>query len=643
MKHMNLIRLLAVLLCAMLLMAACSSGEELPPEENQQTGEPTPDAENNEGTEQPSAPVEVEPVLKNFFTFTSVKPWKTLKTAERLEGEYIFSNDHLMVLRDSKVDAMNQATETFTVFNMETGEAVLTKTNTYTYRADYAYFDWDYMRWHEDGACIHDPDAIYPESLMDVSIRNIWANGSGAYALVIEVRRAAFTPINEDSDEYDVDYYDVQTTYEYYDAFGVKLAESTRAAEPYVLYDDNGDITAMIGASTVTFDIQTGAAISVTASDGVVRKYKYDGENETYGYYLNQYQEVAHGSWRCFFEVYDKASGTRVIRHYIEECYDASAYLLQNGNVLVQAWNLAEQGMDYDYEDKDGCRWTQNTYIVEVPTGKVTEVSLNYVLNSVKSRQEAMEEMELEALGIYLTENVANFAIAYKINEQKIQEEGVTILVLGNDGSILFEFSKIIPEHYIDDSSQYISFGFSILSNGDYLVELDDNLSHADYAIVTQDGRVRAYLTDEAKIAGEYVVLPDGIYDYDLKKLYDFAENDVEFEYVVGERILVSMIPDEDSDPVIGTYYYELYKEEGLFLTKSAFGGENVTIDQVKKDYVIVCDGDTGKYVLYNVDLEHVLTTMDTMSVYSCGDRYVVGTYIDVPGYDGTVVYTLGE
>ncbi len=631
MKYMNRIRLLAVLLCAVLLLAACSSGEDVPPTDDQQTEDTAPGTDNN--GDAPSAPAPIEPVLKNFFTFTNVKPWKILKTASRLEGEVKEPITKAVILRDAKVDVMNQATETFTVFNTEKGEAVLTLTNTYSYRADYANFDWNMLDWIDP--CFQDPDVIYPERVLDVQTISY-----GDYT-VIEARRATITPINRDTDEEDVDLYDVQTVYEYYDLSGAKLAESARAADVHSMSMTRSGATLTIAGANVTFDSETGLAISVTAADGTVTKLAYDMENETYGYYLDQVQYSAQGASRHFFEVYNKADSTCVLRYYLEDCDRFVAYPLQNGNILVQYLNLVEEGMDYDV-NLMGSFSTLETFLVEVPTGKTTEISLDYVLMELASREDILDLAGLDSFGIYLTENVVNFGVVVPISEQKTADMmDMTIVVLDNDGSVMFELAPIIPEQQMGFGSMN-PFGFSMLPSGDYLVNLVEQVTDADRAIVTQDGRVRAYLTSNASIVGEYVILSDGIYDYDLKKVYDFEENNVKFETIVGERILVSMVPDPDDDPVNGTVYHELYKEEGLFLTREAFGGENVSFDSSWIDYVIVFDEDTDKYVLYNVNLEHVLTTQNSMNVMACGDRYLVETTIYADGIH-RVFYTIGE
>ncbi|MBR2354537.1 MAG: hypothetical protein IKA76_08565 [Clostridia bacterium] len=629
MKYRNTIRLLAVLLCALLLLTACSSEDPIPtdPEAGVDT---SLESETEAETEAPLLGP-VEPLLKNFFTYTSVNPWKVLKDASRLKGELVTASqgNGIIVLRNSSVNTMNQATEVFTVHNTQLGKTVLTLTNTYTYRADYTAFDWSDL-------CVQDETVIYPEREMKVSVVDL-----GIYSL-IEVAKATVTPINRDTEDSDGDLYDIVTLYEYYDASGTKIAESAKQATPTLIGISHEGIAVTLAGVNLVLDAETGAAISVTDADGGIRRLSYDDENERYGYYLAQIQLGALGSTRSFLEVYRKEDSVRVLRYYPEECDVSRAFVLQNGDLLVQCRSVVDEDSGRAYNMiENGQRTVLKTYLVDVPTGDATEISCNYLIMDLCDREEFSELCALESNGIYATENAVNICKAIPIDAQPLQDVGTTdpkIVVLNNDGSEMFVCEPIVPEHAVSNSFDQSAMGFSILPNGDYLVRLGSDLDSPRAIVSADNKRVRAYLYPYARIAGEYVVLPEGIFDYDLNCLYRFDLNDLRPVRVIGNRILV-----ESTAPYATGGYQEIYRQDGSFYLRDVFDGKDVSIVSMTADYLIVQNQETQKQSLYNVNLEHILTTQSEMMVANWDDQYIISTVIRNGGKAVTVFYTLGE
>ena len=636
MKHMNRIKLLAVLLCALLLLTACSANNETAPEAET---DPNVDTEAEDETDAPAIGP-VDPVLKNFFTFTSVSANKVLAEATRVEGDLVAqsANGTVIVMRTSKVDAMNHATETFTVYNAQLGKAVLTTTNSYTYRGDYDAFDWDHP-------CATSPSVSYPERKMDVRMLNF-----DVYTLV-EVAKATITPINGDKQvDYHgastgtyvetVDFYDIVTTFEYYDVAGQKVAESgSRSGISNVRYSQAG-VTVTVAGANVLLDGESGTAISVTDSDSGIFHIGYSAETERYGYYLYQSQPAPNGTNCSFLEVYRKSNHSLVTRYYLESCDTYNAYVLQNGDVLIQCSSRVdkESGKPYDVIVNNE-KYTVDTYILDVPSGTVKEISTDYYFQAIWNREDFTELHNLEAKGIYVTENAVNICVAIPIGGERFDQNEAELVVINNDGSVMFVGDKIIPEHLISIMHGN-PMGFSILKNGDYLVELGSDVD-ADRAIVTVEGRVRSYLKSDAVIAGDYVVLPTGIYDYDLNCLYDFDANDVNLEAVIGEQILVTT---GTPDPMqSGDLYWALQRVDGVFVMNSAFDGVIVELVEKGNDYVIVREISDGKYILYNVELSHVLTTQSGMDVVYLEDHYVVATTIYTSTGAIPVFYALSE
>ena len=627
MSYKNLMRMASLLLASLMLLASCAK-EEIPVgtddgvvTEAPQESEASPEVEK----EPQIGPV--DPVLKNFFTFKSVTPYKNLTSAERMDGELSAksADDGMLVLRNAEIDHMNQAKETYTVHNTELGKTVLTLEHTYTYRKNYSSFDWTDL-------CVQDPTVCYPESVLDVRLLSVDSID------LIEVRRAKIAPREEP--EAGEDIYLIETTYEYYDAAGTKLTESRTEAYPYLYSKDPEGSAIRVADVSVLVDADTGLAMSVTEADGGVIRLGYSDQTEKYGYYLNQRQTSANGSSRAFLEVYDRATGERVLRYYPEECSGFSAFVMQNGDICLQSLTEAEEGAVYDM-NLSGINYTVKNEILDVSTGEVSEIALSYLLLSMDDRTEFSEIYDMESKGIYVTENAVNICVAAPIENKTVSISSLRVIVLNNDGGLLYEVQPIVPEHYI---SVLLAnpMGFTISPKGDYIVSLDGVVS-ADRAIVSADGRLRAYLRPEAQVVGEYVVMPDGIYDYDLKNLYRFEENGYQLEAVIGTRIIVSEISATTASAGTARSYYELMRRDNKFETRALFDGSAKYLEVVEKDYLIIRDSKTDKYSIYNTSLNHILTTQSPMRVSLLEDRYIVATDIVTATGSVSVFYTLSE
>lgn len=625
----NQIRMASLLLGMLMLLASCSPETKTPNAEDVHTNDlpSVEDTEKEEETEEEpgdSLIGPVEPVLKNFFTFKSVTPWKTLTSAQRLNGAlWDSSADHgVIVLRESIVDLKNRATETYTVYNTALGKTVLTVSNSYTYRNDYTAFDWN-------GLCVTDPSVRYPEQVTDVLVLN-----ERGYDL-IEVRRAKIKEI-PDAEE-GKDRYIIETAYEYYDVAGQKLVESKNAASVRVQSISNGYAVLNVADVSVLLDTKTGLAQSLIKADGEAVRFGYSDQTEQYGYYLKQNQAAPNGSSRSFLEVYDRGTHTRVLRYYPDECDYYFVYVMQNGDMFIQYLNRveAESGIAYDLI-LNGNNYTLKTCIVDVPSGKVTSIACPYLILTMNDRAEFSELNDMESKRIHVTENAVNICAGIPIANKVLEFAEQKIIVLNNDGSLLYEMQPIIPEHSIRGG-----LGFTISAKGDYVVDLDGVLD-ADRAIISADMRVRAYLRPEAEVVGEYVLLPEGIYDYDMNVMYRFEEQGFRLERIIGNRLLVSKI-----DEAIGAggsrVYWEIFRQDDQFEARMLFDGQTVILTELEEDYLIVKHPETGKYSLYNVNLTHVLTTQSEMRVSCLENRYLVATEVSTDEGTIPVFYTLGE
>lgn len=629
MKKTNLIKLLSVLLCMVLLFTSCDSKND--PEE---TAETTTQTEATTPAETPSEPVEA--VLENFFTILpDDDATVALKDATRLEGELVSksSDGQFVVFRTATLDFTNTVTETFNVYNARLDKTVATFTNSYKYAS--AEFDWNDMT-------IEDDSVPYQENALSVTIKSA-EFFSGLYW--VEVKRAELTLIDEEVREENEDgyVYDVKTSYEYYDVTGQLIAKSGMKLDPAILTPmfRLEEVGFRFGNVKAYFDFETHEMVNRIEGDGADHVPTYDVKNEKYGYVFGV-QAAAIESFVDTVEVYDISTGEKLFKYYFDYAeYELAYDVLENGNIFFQLVNYAAEGEQYDFYSEYYGNLTVDTYILDVETQKVKEIDCGFVINRVIQKDIwNLYKRFFDGLEIDLTENVLNLAVIQRIKDKNVEKQ--EIVCLDNELGIMFAMAPIVPEHRfsMDEYETIPDFGFEILPNGDYLVDLYNVVT--PQAIVKKDGTVRSYLKADDKIAGDYVVNAKGIFDYDGKELYAFDE-DTEWTFVeaFANNIIVSREnevyapeadPEVDDPEEIITEYYILKNTNGLFASTRVF--EDQTIVKADDVYLITQNDENGKYTIYNVNMEHVLTTANEVSVYEFDGKYVAITEID-----GTLLY----
>ena len=647
MKYTNLIKLLSVLLCAVMLCTACAAPAEEPPENNGETEAPVPQTPMLEA---------VEPKLDNFFGISAVNGWRTLGKATRLDGTVVSQSESLLVLRNAKIDHLNNVTETFTVYNTELQTEVLKVENTYEYRefnkpctcegdhdydnescqynyseSNYTEFDWDYYYYE-------DPTLNFPESLIKVEAETYGSYYRGEIPY-IKVSRAKITPVDEKTfEENEGNSHIVEVTYDYYDVAGTEIL--TGAQKDSVRYENENALSFV--NVVATFDRDTHKMISKVGADNKIVRYNYDFENEEYGYYLECSQYSALGKEERFFEVYSKEDGALVMRYYLDgDKGNATAFAMAGGDVLVQYIRVVDKDKGEKYNaDINGQKVMVESYLVDVPTGTKKAVEPGYYFIEINTAEEFIDKYDVADKGITLTENAANIAIGIDLSSGKVDiNNPFDLIVLNNDGSVMFKMDRIIPEHVFRANTSN-PFGYTQLPSGDYLVDIvgyesirDDQ---ATRAIVSAEGKVRAYLTESAKVVGKYVVYDGAVYDYDMKLVLDLAKDNYFFLCAVGNNIIVS------KDGQEGTEYYKLVANGDSLTAELLLEDEAISVVEYEADYIVLYTVEDGKYHLYNADLEHVLTTRNEMYIRLCDEKYLVGTQLYVDGQVIDILYSIG-
>ena len=638
MKYMNIIKLLSVLLCIGMLFIACDKGDTAQGTDEVVTGEPTEtEVTTDEMTEEMTEEIteealleNVEPKFEKFFEILTDEGVE-LTTATRIDGE-VHSYDsygNIIVVKNSDIDTKNNVVETFSVYNTMIGEMVLTTTNTY-FNGNYSMFDWDDIMVKEDivfvdngyGYVQSDITAKYPESIMDVSVNEYWE------IVYITVKQAKITPIADEVRDENPEgcVYEIETVYTYYDVYGNLITQSNSAVDVdynynVMLISGSDDYIINFGAVVAYFDGETGKLIKTFALDNEKVIGPYILETEKYGYYRGYSSSVAGLGYTGSLYVVDKATGEMTHHFYFDNNYQiADSFILHNGDLLVQYINVVEHDDAYDYYDSESDSYYEIAHVIfSADDGVTTKIEFPYYIRNLSHGQDFAEMYDLEDSNIGITENARNIGYVYAINNRILGE--LDLMVFDNDMSVLYSLERIVPEHAFNIDSP---FGFELLANGDYLVDLNGIV--ATKAIVKADGTVRAYLDYDMHVAGGYVYDDDYVYDYDLNKVFElrYAEYSVVGE-IFGELVLSKRWDDTD---YISLYTLEEQEYEEI-LSPSLWIASEVQLETVTDEYMIVRRSSDDKYVLYNEKLQEILVTYNVMNMVEYNGGYLVSTYIE--------------
>ena len=625
MKKTNLIKLLSVLLCTVLLFTSCDFKKE--PET---TTETTTQTEATTPAEDPTPKGPVEPVLENFFTISkNEQATSALKVATRQEGEIVSElyGGVVVVFRNATVDYTNTVTEVFTVYNAMLDKTVATFTNSYKYGA--LMFDWDHQMIRPGHVNFVPYTNQYQESALSVTLEMDWYDE----CCWIEVKRATLTPIDEaviEENKGEGCAYDVKTSFEYYDVTGQLITKSPIKLNVFVAGYAYNAVICSFGDVKAYMNYDTGAMLKRAEGDGVAFTPYYEYENETYGYCINDQWGGLNQVYRSI-EVYDKATDTKLFQYEFDYADEMEYWILENGNVLFQQMNWTDEGEDYDFYASEYGSVTIDTYLLNVRTQKVEAVECDFVIESLITKDLwDLYTRYFDTYQVDLSENVLNLATVRRINNKKL--ENTELLCLDNKLGVMFAMKPLTPEHKLTLDG----FGFEILPNGDYLVDLYDLVTSR--AIVKKDGTIRSYLKEGDKIAGDYVVNETGVFDYDGKELYRFdEENEWTFDRVFADNIIVTRENETDDPEERVTEYYLLKKVGNTFDFEFVFEDQSIVSDEDADDYLITQNDENGKYTIYNVDLEHLLTTANEVSVYEHEGNYIAMTELE----GETLYYTL--
>lgn len=574
-------------------------------------------------------PVTAEAKLVNFISFKKpeVKELKELEDLTDELGSLRDSYDDYAIFLKCDKDKLNNLVETYTLYSLKDNKTVVTVSNSYSDEYD-GLDDFGNER--------------HPEKEIE------YCGFAYADIPIFTVEYVKYAPIDEEiieKEELEHSYSEEYYT-EFYDVTGKLISTSYSASEVEELEYNDCYCLISLGKTVGLFDLNSYEMVESFDGDKAATPVLYHHINDKYNYLLDV--PTAHtpefesfGNARSAIEVYDKKGKLVCYYPYGDNHYFHQAFVLADGDILIQKMEYTES-IDCDYfESYDGMEIKLNifTYILDVETGKVTELadfkdSINYVYTKDEFNEEFADR------GITVTDNTRNIILA---NDRDGKYQTV---FMDNFGNVNFTFDGRLCYDMDDD---YSFEDVRVLDGSHILVRLE--AGNSSYAILGADGSVKTYLPEGATVLADCIVSGDMVYDFDMEEIRtynNYWKDNYRDRYYVGGGYdndytdNVSYIRNIGNTEVY-EYAYTVYDD----INKEVFG---IVIYDVKDDSVNSYDGYEVDDYISDYDSAEIsdiiILANDEKNLYKIinGDGRCVLTveadYYDYVTMDGGVIFS---
>lgn len=601
--------LLSVLLCLSMLLISCSQASNSTETAPETTATPTPAVTDYPVPE--DVKIDYAAILakwSEYITFNGV----TLDTESLGEINYKFdvedgySTDayvtklgsfYLVTIENSEYnyfyDRYDPSYYTYKLYNIETGDMILTRSLSY------------------DATSYRNPTC---------TIRPMSA--SGINLPIIEVKETRWVT---ETDENGYDYETEVTYYSYYDEKGTEIDYRLPADErkqAYYNVDDN----------TVRYE-----------DDGKVYVYDYSGK------YLVTYNkgeeklipnvDCEYGDFLYVFQsdyvyVLDK-NYEKLCEYKISNDYDSfTDYTLENGNLLfVYTKKVSAESQNFDYEDKNSDKYIQQMVLLDVKTGKTTELERDFVIfpyDVITQRDSEIYGMEFKG------EN--QLAFICKINDGLLSNQ-TTIAILDNEINIVAELPAFVKTQFgtagmIDETKLLIyACNYDETQTLYYTVDVKDATVALGAVMSGADFIDGGFIIDERLYNFDSEMLADlrDYENYTLYKTFILLENEEKtvLAYILDGKLITKTL-------AYGDCAVNVSANESVIIVKDIYDyDDHVTSASETVDYNNSYYSAT--YKVYNVKGELLNEFYREIVLVSEGDGYAWIKYMDGNGDDGSL------
>lgn len=569
-KGKLLILLVALLSLAVIFLAACEDTTE--PDDAETTSEIVSDVAGESGTESESATEETvetdvsdeqqyaDHEMHSYFDLLDNEENDPIALSTRIDGSIVAmdKNHNLAVVVKSTVDALEIEETVVKVYDLASGEVI-----------------------REDS--VKSPYGNKPvEDVVTIEVT--------LHYPVIRVEKTTYAPEGEGENpkpHKEISYYVAEK-----DGELIHTTDSD-AVEKYSY--DNGLVCIRMGDKFVWIDRDMNVIRSV---DTIVTNYNY-----------MVYSGLFQSEYKGYLYSYD-AESLMVFNHagvvsakYAVDNKDSkiNCFVLDNGKVLVQELcNVGAYG-SCDFVVR-GTRYTVKSMIVDHVTGAVTDIKLDYVVQSLETEYE--QEQEGTTPGLKLANGCDNLAVVYKIANGSIAASA-SLCVIDNDCNIVYTVKN-------DTFGVDVGSGIMYIGREKYLAVLATG-GYTGYAIFDLDGNFITMYAANMSFTDDYIITDKAIYSYEMGLVYDFAAAGYEFEGVMNDSIFLKKI-----NYVTGNVEWYRYTGRGTVALVSS--DSEAQYKDMDYDYYILYNEDKEVYTVYNCLGEELLVSYEEVTVRRMDD-----------------------
>lgn len=620
MKSSKIIKLLAALLCVVMMLSSCGNGAAAVP------GDDGIDSLSGPGGTVPSLEdatktPEVEPdefTLSDFIVINDAdKVFSIVEDAP--EGvQDVFEN--YLVKYETSVDAMNKVKMKYELVDYETGETIKT--------------------WETENS----GDNMNKRYMVGFATDE---DNTAALVVAFELNFVYITEqMREENYLFGDKAYYVDALVNIYDLNGTAVVEGVK----FNLFENNFEFGAIDGGSSM---LTSGISKGYYMSCGNGNNYLFDEngkfvkvfgafdridtlcdfEDDKYRYYLGATEDWSEYS---YVQVFEKGTNKLVYQMRYGQTSDenTSVFILNDGTLLVQSMRPAYDGEKYNCYVM-GEAYVLDTYLYNVASGVKTDVEENYVYVSVinKSQLAAAEDSD-----VTLGEKFENLAMALEIVDKKISfDMNMPYKVMFVDNSLKVQ---LVAENEVP-------FANAMLFESPY-VELESGYKYVEVemfgqeliALYNAEGEFVRYLSAENHITDYFIYNNFGIFDFELNLLREFDENETVL-YEFGDSLIIERENDSDYGPKLSFYrLYSKFEEKTVEPEDNEAEGEGaegegeeaepevIVVQKIEKsnfekaesvytvgdDFIIVYNYELETYNLFNHDFERIFVSMNDFS-----------------------------
>lgn len=532
MKNGKLLFLLVLILCFSVFLVACS-GENAPVADTE-----------NAGTEQDGGQEEKKHEMLNYFILEPEVDAFDCEPLAKYNGEIVdYDTTHnLVALKTQDLDVYNKVTDTVTVYDLLTGEALLSF------------------------------DATYPLYVDDEKI-DLWVD------IEYPVVRAVKKSYSEDSDRpvYEATYHLLKK-----DAEAFHTTEFYKSDEQldqtWVEQFGNGLVAVNVGDQLIWIDrdMETVRTVNAIAANGY-DVYYFDSEYQGYLYaWDHEVLQIFNRSGLC--------SGTYTLAH---EGF-LNVVILDDGNALIQDFELVDIHTACNVI-MGKSRYVMKSYVMNCVTGALEEKELDFIVDGLQTAYAqacAVVTMDDERvfMPFKLCEGYDNQAIIYRINNAGEISKTQEYVVLGNDLEI---------DYVVKNTTAGVDFWEAMpISDKAYVAYVAEAGYYRGY-VFDLDGNKLAPSNIELYLTANYAFNEHAIYDLQMNKIYDFCENG----YTLADDVSTGASFDETHDKIyLKKHNFETGIDETFVFDFEA--KEPVLLEIAEDEYFVLSIG--GGYLTYN-------------------------------------------